>query len=179
MATIRYLDYGGLASYSELVRAYADDVGKTAQSYCDSAVESLDLTETLADYVTSSALAETLAGYATGSYVDDEIATAVSSAYEVKGSCELADLPEDAEVGDVYNIVSAFSTTSAFIEGEGAEYPAGTNVVYTSDGWDVLAGVMDLSGYVLSDDLAEALESYMTSSELTEMTEEDIAALFE
>lgn len=177
--TIRYLDYDGLASYSEYVKAYADGVGETAQSYCDSAVEGLDLAGELADYVTSSELAETLGSYATEGYVDDEIAAAVSSAYEAKGSCELADLPEDAEVGDVYNIVSAFSTTSAFVEGEGAEYPAGTNVVWTSDGWDVLSGVVDLSSYVLSDDLEEALEDYMTSSGLTEITDEHIAALFE
>ena len=97
--------------------------------------------------------------YATSSEMASAIAAAVSSAYEAKGSVLFAALPDlgAAEVGDVYNVTDAFSTTGSFVEGEGKSYPAGTNVVCVQDGdakkWDVLSGMVDLSGYVESSDL--------------------------
>lgn len=87
------------------------------------------------------------------------INAAVSSVYEPKGSAAFASLPALAAgmVGDVYNVTDAFTTTASFVEGAGKKYPAGTNVVCVSDGdsqkWDVLSGMVDLSGYVQGSDL--------------------------
>ena len=97
--------------------------------------------------------------YATTAEVTSAVSAAVSSAYTAKGSVAFASLPEltSAKVGDVYNVTDAFTTTENFIEGASKSYPAGTNVVCVNDGdakkWDVLAGMVDLSGYVKSTDL--------------------------
>ncbi|MBM6756690.1 hypothetical protein H6A18_09265 [Collinsella tanakaei] len=112
----------------------------------------------------------TAKGYDTASSVDGKVAAAksemqsaidaaVSSVYEPKGSVAFASLPSLAAgiVGDVYNVTDGFTTTENFIEGAGKKYPAGTNVVCVTDGdaqkWDVLAGMVDLSGYVQTSDL--------------------------
>lgn len=87
------------------------------------------------------------------------ISAGVSSVYEPKGSSAFESLPTPAKglVGDVYNVTDEFTTTESFVEGAGKKYPAGTNVVCVSDGedykWDVLSGVVDLSGYVMNSDL--------------------------
>lgn len=101
----------------------------------------------------------TTQGYQTAANVSDAISAAVSSVYEAKGSTTFASLPTAAEglVGDVYNVTDAFTTTAAFVEGSGKDYPAGTNVVCVSSGdgyaWDVLAGWMDTSDFVTDGDL--------------------------
>lgn len=95
-------------------------------------------------------------GFATTTNVNALISAAVSGAYKAKGSSAFASLPalNTATVGDVYNITNAFITTADFVEGAGGSYGAGTNIVCVdSDGagtkkWDVLAGFVDLSGYV-------------------------------
>lgn len=109
-------------------------------------------------------------GYDTATSVDGKVAAAksemqsaidaaVSSVYEPKGSIAFASLPSLAAgiVGDVYNVTDGFTTNENFVEGAGKKYPAGTNVVCVADGdaqkWDVLAGMVDLSGYVQSSDL--------------------------
>lgn len=55
-------------------------------------------------------------------------------------------------LGNVYNVTDAFTTTANFVEGAGNKYPKGTNVVVVKVGdaykYDVLAGFVDLSGYV-------------------------------
>ena len=56
-----------------------------------------------------------------------------------------------ANVGNVYNFDTAFTTTSDFVEGAGITYPAGTNVsiAEVSSGtykYDVLSGFVDISG---------------------------------
>lgn len=60
-------------------------------------------------------------------YVDN----AVSTTFRASGSCLFADLPALGadKVGYVYTVTDAFVTTSDFLEGAGASYPAGTNVV--------------------------------------------------
>lgn len=88
----------------------------------------------------SKAVTVDLSGYA--------LKTDLSSVYKVKGTVEnVASLPASAEVGDVYNISTAFTNN-------GKNYPAGTNVVYVAtEGdqqggkWDALGGVTDLSTY--------------------------------
>ena len=93
-----------------------------------------------------------VSGFQTASQVQDAIKSAVSGVYTPKGSIAFASLPVPVagKVGWVYNITDAFTTDSAFVEGEGFEYPAGTNVVCAEIsagdyGWDVLAGTIDLT----------------------------------
>jgi hypothetical protein len=58
--------------------------------------------------------------------------------YKIKGSCTFENLPKTNKVGDVYNITNSFTL-------DGEEYTAGTNIVYTENGWDTLAGIFDTS----------------------------------
>jgi hypothetical protein len=96
---------------------------------------------------------------ATTAFVASAIATAVSSTFKPSGSLAFASLPTPAVgvLGNVYNVTDAFTTTTSFVEGSGKSYPAGTNVVVIYDGsaykFDVMAGFVDLSGYVLLADL--------------------------
>lgn len=61
----------------------------------------------------------------------------LSGAYKVKGSSTFEALPKDNNVvGDVYNITNAFNLG-------GKHYDAGTNVVWTEEGWDALSGSFD------------------------------------
>lgn len=60
--------------------------------------------------------------------------SALGGAYKVKGSRSFADLPSVStatadDIGNVYNVTNAFTTTADFVEGAGKKYPAGTNVV--------------------------------------------------
>lgn len=100
------------------------------------------------------------AGYQTASDVSSAIDTAIATTYKAQGSVAFASLPAAASTreGFVYNITDAFTTTADFVEGSGHDYPAGTNVVIinttgTTYKYDVLAGFVDLSGYVQSSDL--------------------------
>lgn len=99
------------------------------------------------------------------------IDTAVSTAYKVKGSVAFAALPAPSKtaLGDVYNVSDAFATTDTFVEGAGKSYPAGTNVVCANASgstykWDVLAGFVDLSGYVKLSDI-----EFVTDAEIDAM----------
>lgn len=89
--------------------------------------------------------------------IDGKIKAAVTGVYKVKGSVALAALPtEGVEAGHVYNVTEDFTTTDAFVEGAGVEYPAGTNVVYTEAGkWDCMAGTYDFSDFVKASDIVE------------------------
>lgn len=70
-------------------------------------------------------------------YTKDQVDQKVSGSYKVKGSSAFEDLPTEGNtVGDVYNITNIFTLDEV-------EYPVGTNVVYTEDGWDALSGVFD------------------------------------
>lgn len=87
----------------------------------------------------------------------------ISSVYKPKGTVEFASLPiatealREVEVGSVYNVSDAFTTTNTFLEGTGKTYPAGTNVVCiqvdNTKMWDVLSGFVDLSSYQKEADL--------------------------
>lgn len=85
--------------------------------------------------------------------VDTAINSRIASVYKAKGSIAFASLPAltSSNEGFVYDINESFTTTSDFVEGAGATYPAGTNVVIIDIGsgiykYDVLAGLVDLSG---------------------------------
>jgi hypothetical protein len=115
-----------------------------------------DLDEALAAVLAAKAdKATTLGGYGiTDAYTKDEINAKISAVYKPAGSVAFAALPALAEdvLGNVYNVTDAFTTTANFVEGAGNKYPKGTNVVVVKVGdaykYDVLAGFVDLSGYV-------------------------------
>ena len=115
-------------------------------------VSQSDLDDALAAVLEGKAdKATTLGGYGiTDAYTKDEI----NAVYKPAGSVAFAALPALAEdvLGNVYNVTDAFTTTANFVEGAGNKYPKGTNVVVVKVGdaykYDVLAGFVDLSGYV-------------------------------
>lgn len=93
-----------------------------------------------------------VAGLQTAAQVQSAIASAISGVYTPKGTVAFASLPtaSAANLGWVYNISDAFTTTASFVEGAGYSYGAGTNVVCVDTGsgaykWDVLAGTIDLT----------------------------------
>lgn len=84
--------------------------------------------------------------------ISSAIASAITGVYTPKGTVAFASLPtaSAANLGWVYNISDAFTTTASFVEGAGCSYGAGTNVVCVDAGsgaykWDVLAGTIDLT----------------------------------
>lgn len=96
-----------------------------------------------------------LDGYGiTNAYTKDEINAKISAVYKPAGSVAFAELPSLSEsiLGNVYNVTDAFTTTANFVEDAGNKHPKGTNVVVVKVGdaykYDVLAGFVDLSGYV-------------------------------
>ncbi len=97
---------------------------------------------------------------ATPKAVADYVKNAVGTPFKFGGNVGLSDLPAMPTANDenlIYNIKSAFTTTKAFVEGEGISYPAGSNIIVVSiDGgfkYDVLTGFFDLSPYQRADEL--------------------------
>lgn len=108
--------------------------------------------------------ATTLAGYGiTDAYTKTELDGKLSSTYKPGGSSDFASLPtlDAAHSGMVYSMTEGFTTDERFIEGAGKQYPIGTNVaviqVMVEDTpeykFDVLAGFVDLSGYMQKTDM--------------------------
>ena len=101
---------------------------------------------------------------------DDKISAAISSVYKPAGSTTFAELPAPSPnvLGNVYNVTDAFTTTDQFVEGAGKSYPAGTNVAVVLVGedykYDVLSGMVDLSNYSTTDEIAQ---TYATKTEVT------------
>lgn len=89
-------------------------------------------------------------------YTKAQVDAKLSGAYKVKGSSTFETLPKDNNVvGDVYNITNAFNLG-------GKHYDAGTNVVWTEEGWDALTGSFDttaIEGSIqeVADDLAQEI----------------------
>lgn len=112
--------------------------------------------------LTSTSTSEALSA-AQGKALNDKI-SALGSVYRIKGSktniSEVLAL-EDAKVGDVWNITSAFTIG-------GKPYPANTNVVCIAEwntsttpqnNWDPLGGTVDLSTYVPKSDIVDNLST--------------------
>lgn len=120
-----------------------------------------DKASTLEGYGIADAYTKEQANAAIKTAVD----TAVAGVYKIKGSVPFASLPTQGMVaGDVYNITDDFTTTEAFVEGAGKECKAGSNVVYTENGWDVMAGTYDFSDFVMKADI-----QFLTEDEITEI----------
>jgi hypothetical protein len=77
-------------------------------------------------------------------YVDE----AVASTYKVKGSKDTIQevvALTDMSIGDVWNVVNASETTLS--DGSKLTSLAGSNFVYTKDGWDRLGGTISMEAY--------------------------------
>lgn len=99
-----------------------------------------------------------VSGLQTAAQVKAAINSALTGVYTPRGSISFANLPQPQEgnKGYVYNVLDDFTTTSAFIDGAGHSYGAGTNVVCADAGsgnykWDVLAGIIDLTELTADD----------------------------
>ena len=162
----------GLATPADITEATTDMATKswvTEQGYQNSSQVSSAVSAATADMATQTWVQGQ--GYATTSNVNSLISAAVAGAYKAKGSVAFASLPAiaSATIGDVYNVTDQFSTTADFMEGAGKSYSAGTNVVCVDAGsgtkkWDVLAGFVDLSGYVAKTDMVA-----ITDTEINEI----------
>ena len=96
-----------------------------------------------------------------------ELATAIAglpSAIVPKGTKAFAGLDPTTDlvagnVGFMWNISDAFTTTSDFVEGAGHSIPAGANVYVANPSsgvykYDIFAGMYDLSGYALKSEMS-------------------------
>jgi glutamate mutase epsilon subunit len=151
MATTKKLDATGLSQVWNKITTNFD----TKDSVDSKVGVKADKATSLNGYGISDAYTKT----ETDNKITSAVNTAVAGIYKVKGSTTFAKLPTSASVGDVYNVTDAFTTTSSFVEGAGKSYPAGTNVAYTDNGWDCLAGVYDFSEYLKASDLENITES--------------------
>lgn len=113
-------------------------------------------------------------------YTKTQIDGMVSAVYKPAGSVAFASLPtlSASVLGNVYNVTDAFTTTANFVEGAGKSYPANTNVVVVDTGsstykFDVLAGFVDLSGYVPT---TRTINGKALSSNIT-LSASDVSAL--
>lgn len=96
-----------------------------------------ELDNKITDHTNSTNAALALKADKSNTYTKAQVDAKLSGAYKVKGSSTFEALPKDNNVvGDVYNITNAFNLG-------GKHYGAGTNVVWTEDGWDALSGSFD------------------------------------
>lgn len=96
-----------------------------------------ELDNKITDHTTATNTALALKADKSDTYTKAQVDAKLSGAYKVKGSSTFEALPKDNNVvGDVYNIINAFNLG-------GKHYDAGTNVVWTEDGWDALSGSFD------------------------------------
>ena len=112
-----------------------------------------ELDNKITDHTAATNAALALKADKSDTYTKEQVDAKLSGAYKVKGSSTFEALPKDNNVvGDVYNITNAFNLG-------GKHYDAGTNVVWTEDGWDALSGSFDttaIEGSIqeVADDLA-------------------------
>ena len=96
-----------------------------------------ELDNKITDHTTATNAALALKADKSDTYTKAQLDAKLSGAYKVKGSSTFEALPKDNNVvGDVYNITNAFNLG-------GKHYDAGTNVVWTEEGWDALSGSFD------------------------------------
>lgn len=112
-----------------------------------------ELDNKITDHTAATNAALALKADKSDTYTKAQVDAKLSGAYKVKGYSTFEALPKDNNVvGDVYNITNAFNLG-------GKHYDAGTNVVWTEDGWDALSGSFDttaIEGSIqeVADDLA-------------------------
>lgn len=119
-------------------------------------VKEEELDNKITDHTAATNAALTLKADKSDTYTKAQVDAKLSGAYKVKGSSTFEALPKDNNVvGDVYNITNAFNLG-------GKHYDAGTNVVWTEEGWDALSGSFDttaIEGSIqeVADDLAQEI----------------------
>lgn len=115
-----------------------------------------ELDNKITDHTAATNAALALKADKSDTYTKAQVDAKLSGAYKVKGSSTFEALPKDNNVvGDVYNITNAFNLS-------GKHYDAGTNVVWTEEGWDALSGSFDttaIEGSIqeVADDLAQEI----------------------
>lgn len=115
-----------------------------------------ELDNKITDHTAATNAALALKADKSDTYTKAQVDAKLSGAYKVKGSSTFEALPKDNNVvGDVYNIINAFNLG-------GKHYDAGTNVVWTEEGWDALSGSFDttaIEGSIqeVADDLAQEI----------------------
>lgn len=96
-----------------------------------------ELDNKITDHTAATNAALALKADKSDTYTKAQVDAKLSGTYKVKGSSTFEALPKDNNVvGDVYNITNAFNLG-------GKHYDAGTNVVWTEDGWDALSCLFD------------------------------------
>lgn len=98
--------------------------------------------------------ATTLAGYGiTDAYTKTEVDGKFSGIFHYKGTVNTYDdLPTEGMLtGDVYNVIEKHETDPVF--------PAGANLAWSGEDWDVLGGVVDLSAYSTTDEMNIAIST--------------------
>ena len=96
-----------------------------------------ELDNKITDHTNATNAALALKADKSDTYTKAQVDAKLSGAYKVKGSSTFEALPKDNNVvSDVYNITNAFNLS-------GKHYDAGTNVVWTEEGWDALSGSFD------------------------------------
>ena len=151
--------YGAKAYTDEKVKDLSGDVVTYVSQF------NTDITEDIAEL---SGAVETMSADVK-TYIDNELSTV----YTYKGSVaniDALEAIENPEVGDVYNVVAANGTI-----GDADYTPAGTNYAWVSGSpnghWDALGGVVDLSNYETTGNVAtlsgavESLEENLSKSD--------------
>ena len=96
-----------------------------------------ELDSKITDHTNTTNAALALKADKSDTYTKAQVDAKLSGAYKVKGSSTFENLPTaDNIVGDVYNITNSFTLN-------GDHFDAGTNVVWTDEGWDPLSGSFD------------------------------------
>lgn len=112
---------------------------------------------------------QSLAAYAKSADVESTYAKKadITTVYKYRGSVDTyAKLPVNGQsVGDVYNVVAADASHNI---------KAGDNVVWNGNAWDNLSGVVDLSAYAKSADVAS---TYMKINDFSLATDDEITAI--
>ncbi len=129
----------------------AAKVSETAAKTSETAAKTSEINATASE--TAAAASETNAkvsevNAAASAKKAEETVQKLSKALKYKGSvATYADLPTDAEIGDMWNIQKADKT---------AGIKAGDNVAWSGSEWDNMGGKVDLSDYVRKDDVKTA-----------------------
>ncbi|MBQ9020599.1 MAG: hypothetical protein IJ113_01090 [Eggerthellaceae bacterium] len=132
---------------------------QAAEASAQSSSDSADAASASSTYAEASAQAsQTAVSTANQASADAAEALAKASrAYKPMGTVQTyADLPSNPEIGDVYDVVQADPTHGI---------KAGDNIVWTSGGWDVLSGIVDLTAYSTT---AQIADTYATKASVAD-----------
>lgn len=154
------------ASSANTTATNAKNIAETANNTAEAAKTSAENS--------ASAVVKCQSDIATALEKVNDIKIKVASVYTAAGSRLFKDLPEPSEdnLGYVYNVIDAFTTTDKFLEGAGINTAAGTNVVVVLGDNDTyqydLLSIGSIAPLVATAD--EAL-SFMTADDTTDSSD--------